>query len=435
MESGIISVDRWSQGSQAYFLTHLHADHTRGLTPTWKWGPLFCSRITAKLFPLKFPQFKLSLLRVLDLGHWYTLPLFSPSSGQPITVHVMAIDAHHCPGAVMYLFRGEFGCMLYTGDFRWERTSRRAQIARNMLLNALKQEKLDSLYLDNTYCNPLYSFPSREVAARQVVNIISSHPNHDIVIGVDSLGKEDLLHYVSQVLKIKIWVWPERLQTMHLLGFQDNFTTKTSLTRVRAIPRYSFSIETLEGLNMMRPTIGIMPSGLPWAKEIFKGKGSAFGPSPSHSVTCTNRKKPNGSLAGGQIYNQYIYTVPYSEHSCFAEIKEFVQLLQPASIKGIVASSPSYVEPLYYFGKFCGKKQESSMLYQKLWSEERVERVETIQIKSATKTTNSNLQGKKRRKKQVGLLVSHVNRVSLLRRLRRGIKITDTDFPAYEDNI
>ena len=71
-------------------------------------------------------------------------------------------------GAVMYLFRGEFGCMLYTGDFRWARTSRRAQIARNMLLNALKQEKLDSLYLDNTYCNPLYSFPSREVAARQV---------------------------------------------------------------------------------------------------------------------------------------------------------------------------------------------------------------------------------------------------------------------------
>lgn len=94
----MISVDRWSQGSQAYFLTHLHADHTRGLTPTWKWGPLFCSRLTAKLFPSKFPCFKLSLLRVLNLGRWYTLPLFSSTSGQPTTVHVMAIDAHHCPG-------------------------------------------------------------------------------------------------------------------------------------------------------------------------------------------------------------------------------------------------------------------------------------------------------------------------------------------------
>jgi DNA cross-link repair 1B protein len=37
---------------------------------------------------------------------------------------------------------------------------------------------------------------------------------------------------------------------MHLLGFHDTFTTKTSLTRVRAVPRYSFSVETLEGLNI-----------------------------------------------------------------------------------------------------------------------------------------------------------------------------------------
>lgn len=71
----------------------------------------------------------------------------------------------------MYLFRGEFGFMLYTGDFRWETTSQRAQSARNMLLKALKNEKLDTLYLDNTYCNPTYAFPSREVAARQVLSL------------------------------------------------------------------------------------------------------------------------------------------------------------------------------------------------------------------------------------------------------------------------
>lgn len=68
----------------------------------------------------------------------------------------------------MYLFRGEFGCMLYTGDFRWEVKSKRAQIGRTMLLNALQSEKINILYLDNTYCNPSYSFPSRAVAAQQV---------------------------------------------------------------------------------------------------------------------------------------------------------------------------------------------------------------------------------------------------------------------------
>ena len=74
----------------------------------------------------------------------------------------------HLTGAVMYLFRGEFGCMLYTGDFRWEPTNTRAHIGRSMLHNAIGNDKVDILYLDNTYCNPSYSFPSREVAAKQV---------------------------------------------------------------------------------------------------------------------------------------------------------------------------------------------------------------------------------------------------------------------------
>jgi len=54
---------------------------------------------------------------------------------------------------------------------------------------------------------------------------------------------------------------------MYLLGYPDIFTTNTSLTRVRAVPQYSFSIETLEALNTMCPTIGILPSGLPWMKK------------------------------------------------------------------------------------------------------------------------------------------------------------------------
>lgn len=165
MERGLISVDRWSEGSQVYFLTHLHADHTNGLSATWSKGPIFCSRLTAKLFPFKFPAFNLSLLRILEIGSWHSVSLVSPTTRLQTVVHVMAIDANHCP--VMYLFRGEFGCMLCTGDFRWESTSERALIGRAMLVKALNGDKVDILYLDNTYCNPSYSFPSREVAAQQ----------------------------------------------------------------------------------------------------------------------------------------------------------------------------------------------------------------------------------------------------------------------------
>ena len=48
-------------------------------------------------------------------------------------------------GAVMYLFRGEFGCMLYTGDFRWETTGKREEIGKSMLLSALGNDKVDIL--------------------------------------------------------------------------------------------------------------------------------------------------------------------------------------------------------------------------------------------------------------------------------------------------
>ena len=69
----------------------------------------------------------------------------------------------------MFLFRGEFGYLLNTGDFRWEKKSQRAKLGREMLLNALKDDAVDVLYLDNTYCNPSYEFPPREVAAQQVL--------------------------------------------------------------------------------------------------------------------------------------------------------------------------------------------------------------------------------------------------------------------------
>ncbi|KAJ9170142.1 hypothetical protein P3X46_018270 [Hevea brasiliensis] len=426
MEKGLVSVDRWTEGSQVYFLTHLHSDHTQGLTSRWARGPLFCSRLTSQLFPSKFSDFDLSFLRVMDIGVWYSISLVSPSSGSQTVLQAMAIDAHHCPGAVMFLFRGDFGCILYTGDFRWEAKSERAKIGRTMLLNALKDDSVDILYLDNTYCNPSFDFPPREVAAKQVVDIIASHPDHDIIIGIDSLGKEDLLLHISRVLKIKIWVWPERLETMHLLGFHDIFTTKTSVTRVRAVPRYSFSIETLEGLNTMRPTIGIMPSGLPWVEKTAKEDDNLFG-----SFLTSRHKKGKLSEEGGtwtdplngsvvERFHQYIYSVPYSDHSCFTEIQEFIELVQPTSMKGIVSTSSFYAEPLYYFGQLCGENRLSKRFCYQRGKKDGGDRVVACETKSYSGNCSSTKAASKRR-------MGRLSWVRAMRRLHRGAKIEEND--------
>lgn len=94
----MILVDRFTESSQTYFLTHLHTDYTQGLTSKWGKGPLFCSNLTAKLLPFKFLDFNLSLLRVVDLHIWHSFSLISPTIGSQITAHVMALEAHHCPG-------------------------------------------------------------------------------------------------------------------------------------------------------------------------------------------------------------------------------------------------------------------------------------------------------------------------------------------------
>ncbi|KAG6511309.1 hypothetical protein ZIOFF_029368 [Zingiber officinale] len=441
MEKGMVSIDRWNEGSQAYFLTHLHDDHTAGLSASWRRGPLFCSPITASLLPFRFRGFDVSLLRVIEVGATRALDLVSPTSRAPVRVLVTPIDAHHCPGtlslvpqlitsqlqftmelggkdgALMYLFHGTFGWVLYTGDFRWELSSERSQLAKRMLLDVLQGNAIDVLYMDNTYCNPSFSFPPREVATKQVIDIIVTHPDHDIVIGIDNLGKEELLVNISKALNIKIRVWPERLRTMHLLGYKDVFTTNTSLTRVRAIPRYSFTFETIDGLNQLRPTIGIMPSGLPWLLDASKNTTLYASPLKSHQSEASPDLLQHMPHARKLKHNAYC--VPYSEHSCFSEIAEFIKVLQPSNISGIVSSTYIYINPRYYFShvdRYLSDKSCESF------------KSEVNQMGSSSGCQPSLKVRKEWKIKYVSPRPSVlVRRVSRLPRARRGAKIEESD--------
>ncbi|KAL1362917.1 hypothetical protein AAHE18_03G114000 [Arachis hypogaea] len=394
MDEALISVDRWVKGSQAYFLTHLHADHTKGLSSMWSHGPLYCSSFTADLIPLKFSDFDLSLLHVFEIGTWQTLNLISRSSGAPTAVEFIAIDACHCPGSVMLLFRGEFGCMLYTGDFRWEVGCERAAKAKEMLAGAIKDDKVDVVYLDNTYCNPIYDFPNRQVAAQQ------------------------------------IWVWPERMWTMDLLGFYDNFTINTSITRVRAVPQYSFNVETLEELNRIKcPTIGIMPSGLPWVK---KSPPKTKSISRAHlTARCKKAEwsedddeyEPMGDIGPPEKLHKYIFTVPYSDHSNFAEIMDFVKLIRPKNLKGIVSSSSCYIEPMYYLRLLCQGNRPSEVLNSKLKRKARA----TVagSNKKPSGSYNAELVRKRSMTLKARLKRIRLSKHSILRKVRKGAKIPD----------
>lgn len=73
---------------------------------------------------------------------------------------MILLEANHILGAVMFLFRGYFGSVLHTGDFRWSRSLIQTNSA---LFNSDSTLKfpIDELIMDNTYCDPIFKFPAQ----------------------------------------------------------------------------------------------------------------------------------------------------------------------------------------------------------------------------------------------------------------------------------
>ncbi|KAI9687178.1 MAG: hypothetical protein M1820_010515 [Bogoriella megaspora] len=153
------------QGCQAYFLSHFHSDHYIGLTSNWCHGPIYCSKVTGNLVR---QQLRVDPRWVVDLE-------FEEKREVPRTngVAVTMIPANHCPGSSLFLFEKIIGKgknpkvqrILHCGDFR----ACRAHIDHSLLspdvmdtvTGKSRQQKIDVCYLDTTYLNPKYAFPSQ----------------------------------------------------------------------------------------------------------------------------------------------------------------------------------------------------------------------------------------------------------------------------------
>lgn len=153
---------------------------------------------------------------------------------------------------------------------------------------------------------------------------------------------------------------------------------------------------------MMCPTIGIMPSGLPWLKRPFKGDDKLSG-SLLSATTCSKYQAIPAlkeSNAAVHQYHDFMYSVHYSDHSCYEEIGDFIKLVKPKSMKGIVVSSSSYVEPLYYFGRICGASQPPELL--PLRPDTTAEQFRAVRIKSYAASDETIVSGKEKRWKRDG---------------------------------
>ena len=118
----------------------------------WSWGTIYTSPKSKAILLLRFPHLR-PYVRSLELYKEYQI-----KQDLKVTFH----EANHCPGAVMILFKGPKGTVLHTGDFRFKES----------MLENLKNQIIDYLYLDNTFATTDEEFPSQEEAFEKLYSII-----------------------------------------------------------------------------------------------------------------------------------------------------------------------------------------------------------------------------------------------------------------------
>lgn len=292
------------QGFRGYILSHFHADHYGGLTKAWSHGPIYCTPITAALLKICLyvdPQF----IHPLELDREYVIE----------GIKVSLLEANHCPGAALIHFRLPTGqCVLHTGDFR---------ASKLMHQYPLLNQRVNVVYLDTTYCNDKYRFPAKEDVLRFVVrvtqNCLRMQPKTLIVVGAYSIGKECVYIAISKALGVKIHADSRRRRILQSFGWPElsgSLTSDGKETPLHVLPISSLKFEVLErylktDTNRYTSVLAFRPTGWTYSESVG---------------TRLDLIKPKSR---GHIS---IYGVPYSEHSSFTELEEFIKFLKPGKV-------------------------------------------------------------------------------------------------------
>ncbi|KAL6582658.1 hypothetical protein OROMI_004736 [Orobanche minor] len=158
------SVDTWTPSSKRkrhHFLTHAHKDHTKGIAAHASY-PIYSTLLTRTLILQYYPQLDGFLFIGIEVGQ--SLVVEDPDGNFMVT----AFDANHCPGAVMFLFEGNFGNILHTGDCRLTPDCLLSLPDKYVGTKAKEPRcPLDYIFLDCTFGQFPLKMPSRQTAIQQ----------------------------------------------------------------------------------------------------------------------------------------------------------------------------------------------------------------------------------------------------------------------------
>ncbi|XP_045539345.1 DNA cross-link repair protein SNM1 [Papilio machaon] len=298
------AVDAFSYGDipnvNIYFLTHFHSDHYTGLKRTFN-KTLYCSKITADLCVARLgvnPKH----LQILNIDDTVKIE----------GIDVTAVDANHCPGAIMLVFTLPNGKnLLHTGDFRASPYMESYPVFWN--------KDMHTIYLDTTYCNPRYDFPTQDQSLEMALNLLRDKKTKLeeagkkfssvlIVCGAYTIGKEKFFLGIARRVGCMVWACPEKDRVLQVVEGQSFGRSAPHTCQLHVVPMRELTHEKLRAhLDSLQgafsEVVAFKPSG--WEND----KATAV---TRDSVT--------------------IHGIPYSEHSSFSELIRFVKFLKPKQV-------------------------------------------------------------------------------------------------------
>ncbi|XP_054480658.1 protein artemis [Anoplopoma fimbria] len=324
-----VSLDRFDREnlhSRAYFLSHCHKDHMKGLK-----GPilkrklkfsrtvrLYCSFVTKELL-LSNPRYSFweEYIVPLELESPTQISLVDEASGEKEDILVTLLTAGHCPGSVMFLFEGSHGNVLYTGDFRLAA----GDVSRiEQLHSGSRVKDIQSVYLDSTFYDPrFYQIPTRETCLNGILelvgNWISQSSYHVVWLNCKAAyGYEYLFTNLGEEFNTQIHV--RSLAMFKKMPEILSYVTTDRRTQIHAC-RHPRDEEFLQGNRL--PCGCTASDGTPLRIISIKPSTMWFG---------ERMRKTNVVIKTGASS----FRACFSFHSSYSELKNFLSYLQPVNI-------------------------------------------------------------------------------------------------------
>lgn len=324
-----ISVDRFdgeNLNSSAYFLSHCHSDHMKGLSSVFfrnleRYNKyLYCSPISKIILEAKYNLETPTCIQEIPVDETMIIEHVNENDDTG-ALSVKCISAGHCPGSVMFLFEKNDKSILYTGDFRlniqdYKKIKHLRDFCRD---SSVSPKKLTKIYLDTTFLNPNFSFlPTRIESMNLMRDVVKTwlerNPRNVVILECSALyGSEYLYKELSKALNMVIHVRDYLYPIYCRIPDLACHVTDNPSAFIHACVKKCSYLKCRDDV-LQENILTIIPSVIKW-----EGKDTSI-------------------VGEWDNIKERTFNVCYSTHSSFNELKAFIQCFEAEEI------SPSVCE-------------------------------------------------------------------------------------------